>query len=80
LHDWDSQEPCYTVRFRLLTEATSGWNVKEHTTRYRAITREELTCAATAAGFGDIVWPPDQAIVAGQQVLTAVNREPGQRG
>ena len=56
LHDWNSQEPCYTVRFLLLTETNSGWEVKAHAARYRAITREELTGAAAVAGFSDIVW------------------------
>ncbi len=78
LHDWDSQEPGYTVRFLLLTETTTGWEVTEHATRYRAITREELTNAAAVAGFSDIAWPREHTIVAGQQVLTAISREPDQ--
>jgi hypothetical protein len=53
-------------------------DVTEHATRYRAITREELTNAAAGAGFSDIAWPREQTIVVGQQVLTAIRREPDQ--
>jgi hypothetical protein len=49
-------------------------DVTEHATRYRAITREELTNAAAGAGFSDIAWPREQTIVVGQQVLTAAHR------
>jgi hypothetical protein len=80
LHDRDSQEPCYTVRYLLLTGTSSGWNVTEHATRYRAITRDELMGAAAAVGFSDISWPSEKTIVAGQQVLTAINREQGLHG
>ncbi|HKO26407.1 MAG TPA: class I SAM-dependent methyltransferase [Solirubrobacteraceae bacterium] len=71
LHDWYADEPFYTVRFLVLTEADGGWLVKEHTTRYRAITRAELAAAATAAGFESIDWPTDRALIGDQQVMTA---------
>jgi SAM-dependent methyltransferase len=73
LHDWDSDQPCYTVRFLVLTERNGGWHLAEHTTRYRAITRDELTTAAAVAGFGDIAWPGEHTVVGGQQVMTAIN-------
>jgi glycine/sarcosine N-methyltransferase len=77
LHDWDEAEPCYTVRYLVLTEADEGWTVKEHATRYRAITRAELTAAAEAAGFGEIAWPAGRTVVGGQQVMTArASQEP----
>ncbi len=57
----------------MLAEADSGWTVREHTTRYRAIRRAELTAAAEAAGFADVAWPEDSAVLGGQQVMTAVS-------
>lgn len=72
LHDWDDDQPCYTVRYIVLTEATGGgWTAVEYVTRYRAITRAELTAAAEDAGFQHIAWPADRAIVGGQRVMTA---------
>ena len=73
LHDWDQDEPCYTVRYLVLTESANGWELAEHTTRYRAITRGELTAAAGAAGFRHIAWPADRTVVGDQQVMTALN-------
>jgi hypothetical protein len=72
LHDWDADRPCYTVRYVVLTEAQGGWTVVEHTTRYRAITRDELTREAQVAGFNRISWPSEQ-VVGNQQVMTAFN-------
>ena len=74
LHDWDEDQPCYTVRFLVLTEGEGGWELTEHTTRYRAITRVELTAAAEIAGFDDIRWQTERMVVGGQQVMTAINR------
>ena len=72
LHDWDDAEPCYTVRYLVLTEHEDGWELDEHTTRYRAITRDELTRAATGVGFYDVRWQSDRPVVGGQQVMTAI--------
>jgi glycine/sarcosine N-methyltransferase len=74
LHDWDDNRPCYTVRYLMLTEADDSWTVREHTTRYRAITRAEITAAAEVAGLTEILWPSDQVIVGGQMVMTARTR------
>ncbi len=71
LHDWDDDRPFYTVRYLVLTETGEDWNVKEHATRCRAITRADLSAAAVAAGFTDVAWPADRTIVGGQQVMTA---------
>jgi SAM-dependent methyltransferase len=76
LHDWDSDRPSYTVRYLVLTEGSDGWSVAEHTTRYRAITRKELTDAARSAGFDEISWPNDLVVVGNQQVMTAFNGVP----
>jgi glycine/sarcosine N-methyltransferase len=73
LHDWDEHQPCYTVRYVVLTEIENGWDVTEHSTRYRAIRREELTAATITAGFSDVTWHTERTIVGGQQVMTARN-------
>ena len=71
LHDWDSDRPCYTVRYLVLTEGDGDWSVREHEVRLRAITRTELTRAAEASGFAEIEWPSEAAIVGRQPVMTA---------
>jgi SAM-dependent methyltransferase len=75
LADWDEDQPCYTVRFLVLTDREDGWELTEHTTRYRAITRNELSTAATTAGFAESHWQTDRTIVGSQQVLTAINTQ-----
>jgi glycine/sarcosine N-methyltransferase len=75
LHDWDEEEPCYTVRYLVLTDREAGWELTEHTMRYRAIKRDELSAAATAAGFAKPRWQSDRPVVGGQQVLTASNEQ-----
>jgi SAM-dependent methyltransferase len=70
LHDWDADRPLYTVRYVVLTEQHQGWEIAEHRTRYRAITRAELTSAATAAGFREVDWR-DEEILGGQQLVVA---------
>lgn len=71
LHDWDEDGTTYLVRYLVLVEGADGWTVREHTVRYRAITRVELTAAAEVAGLDEITWRADRAIVGDQQVLTA---------
>jgi hypothetical protein len=72
LHDWDATEPLYTVRYLILTEHEDGWTVIERATRYRAITREELSGAATTASFDEVSWlGEDDVVVGGQLVMTA---------
>ena len=71
LHDWDVDRPCYTVRLIVLTERHDGWDVTEHTTRFRAITRAELTRAATNAGLSDVRWLGESPFIGNQQVMTA---------
>ena len=73
LHDWDDDRPCYTVRYLVLVEKDGGWDITEHTTRYRAVTRDELTGAAAFAGFREIRWPIHRTVVGGQRVMIAIN-------
>jgi SAM-dependent methyltransferase len=71
LHDWDEDRPSYTLRLIVLTECDDGWHVTEHTTRFRAITRTELTRVATDAGFSAVHWLTESPVVGNQQVMTA---------
>jgi glycine/sarcosine N-methyltransferase len=72
LHDWDEGQPFYTVRLLVLTNGENGWTIAEHSTRFRAITRAELTEAASEAGFESIQWHPSGTISGlGQPVITA---------
>lgn len=72
LHDWDADAPLYTVRYLVLTEEGGRWQVVEHATRYRAITRDELSAAATAAGLRDVRWHDDEdTVLYGQQTISA---------
>jgi hypothetical protein len=71
LHDWDEDRPSYTLRLIVLTECDDGWHVTEHTTRFRAITRTELTRVATDAGFSAVHWLTECPVVGNQQVMTA---------
>ena len=68
LHEWDGDE--YTVRYVILTDRDGSWDVAEHRTRYRAITRSELQQAARSAGFADASWS-DHAVVGGQLTFVA---------
>jgi glycine/sarcosine N-methyltransferase len=55
-HDWDADGPCYTVHFFILTEAAAGWTTQHHATRYRALSKDTLQQAVSAAGFTDAHW------------------------
>ncbi len=73
LHDWDAEgRPFYAVRYLVLTEHDDGWATVEHSMRYRAVTRRELTEAAGAADFGNVAWPTDPVVVGSQQTMTAI--------
>jgi glycine/sarcosine N-methyltransferase len=73
LHAWDdSTGPFYTVRFLACTEEADGrWKVKEHHSRYRAITRSALTALVESAGFSDVNWREGERVGFHQPVLTA---------
>ena len=68
LHEWEGDQ--YTVRYLVLTEHDGAWDVVEHRTRYRAITRAELEAAAREAGFASTSWS-DRAIVGNQLTFVA---------
>jgi glycine/sarcosine N-methyltransferase len=76
LHDWDAPDsPYYTVRFFFITETADGWDLAHHDARYRAMPRAELTAAASAAGFEDIIWREADDVGYHQPIVTA--RAPG---
>ena len=58
LHDWDAPTSAlYTVRFLITTENAKGeWSTKEHSARYRAITRQAFTDLLLRAGLTDPQW------------------------
>lgn len=74
LHDWDSPESSfYTVRLLILTRQDSGWNVAEHATRYRAITRERLAALTVEAGWTRVQWLEPQTSGFFQPLITGTN-------
>lgn len=68
LHEWQGEE--YTVRYVVLADRDGAWDVVEHRTRYRAITRTELEAAATRAGFSSVAWS-SHAVVGSQLTFVA---------
>lgn len=73
LHEWDGDQ--YTVRYVILTQRDDEWDVVEHRTRYRAITRAELEQAARAAGFTSVDWS-ERTIVGSQLTFVARRGQP----
>jgi hypothetical protein len=63
------------VRFFFITETADGWDLAHHDARYRAMPRAELTAAASAAGFEDIIWREADDVGYHQPIVTA--RAPG---
>jgi glycine/sarcosine N-methyltransferase len=72
MHDWDAPDsPLYTVRFFFITETDDEWELAHHGARYRAMPRAELTSAALAAGFDDVVWREADDVGYHQPIMTA---------
>ncbi len=69
--DWSKESDTYRVRLFIMSQASSGWRVKEARTRYRAIRRNELTSALESAGFTKIVWHAPEQSGYFQPVVTA---------
>jgi SAM-dependent methyltransferase len=70
LHEWERDE--YTVRYLVLSERGGEWSVREHRTRYRAITRAELEAGAHTVGLS-CEWV-DRRVV-GDQLTAVLRRE-----
>jgi glycine/sarcosine N-methyltransferase len=57
VHEWDGPDDLrYTIRFLILTQTATGWEVTEHATRYRALPAARLTAAAERAGLENVEW------------------------
>jgi hypothetical protein len=56
----------------VLTDRDGTWDVVEHRTRYRAITRVELEDAAANAGFASTTW--SERVVVGSQLTFVARR------
>lgn len=53
---WLNNEPCYEAHLFILKENDGKWETEEHTVKYRALLRSELTEALEKAGFTDVRW------------------------
>ena len=62
LWDWLPDGLTYDLRLFILRHNGGGWETKEHTTRYRALRRYELSAALAKAGLTWIRWlMPDES-------------------
>ncbi len=69
--DWSKESDTYLLRLFIMSQASSGWQVKETKTRYRALTRNELTTALESAGFARITWHEPEQSGYFQPIVTA---------
>ena len=74
LHDWDTPTSfLYTVRFLISTEHVEGeWSTREHSARYRAITRQAFTDLMRQAGLADPQWRTGSEAGFHQPVVVAI--------
>jgi SAM-dependent methyltransferase len=75
LHEWDDDGPMHTVQIFVVSENAEGWTLRHHRTRYRALTRAELSGAAERAGLRDLTWLDGEQLGFHQPLFTA--RAPG---
>jgi len=54
--DWQKGKNIYTVHLFLLRRIGRNWKTQCHTTRYRAMSRKELTALMKKSGFTGIRW------------------------
>ena len=69
--DWSKEADTYLLRLFIMSQASSGWQVKETRTRYRAIRRNDLTAALEAVGFSKIAWHEPEQSGYFQPIVTA---------
>ena len=55
---WDRDGERYDLDHLQLRQDGAGWHLAARGTRYRALGREQLTAAATQAGWADVRWLP----------------------
>lgn len=57
VHEWEAPDSLlYTVRFLILTQTETGWEVADRATRYRALPARRLIEAAQRAGLEPAEW------------------------
>ncbi|MFC1708065.1 class I SAM-dependent methyltransferase [Planctomycetota bacterium] len=54
--EWADDGRSYDVHLFVLREVKDGWHVSEHTMKYRALLRAELSGLLAEAGFRDVEW------------------------
>lgn len=67
--DWDGNE--YDVHLYLTWKSASFWTSKHYASRYRALTRAELTQALESTGFTEIEWLMPETTTFYQPIMLA---------
>jgi len=67
--DWDGNE--YEVHLYLTWKSASLWTSKHYASRYRAITRAELTQSLESHGFNEVEWLMPEATTFYQPIVLA---------
>lgn len=67
--DWDGNQ--YEVHLYLTWRTPSGWTAKHFASRYRAMTRAELTNGLVAQGFREIEWLTTEETTFNQPIVIA---------
>jgi SAM-dependent methyltransferase len=75
LWTWAADGNSYEVEQFILRPQGEGWHTTSARTRYRALKREELSRALTAAGFRDVVWHMPEESGFYQPLVTARRSE-----
>jgi len=68
---WDWDEDQYDVHLYLTWRTPSGWTAKHFASRYRALTRTELTSGLKAQGFREIEWLMPEQTKFNQPIVVA---------
>ncbi|MFD0710780.1 class I SAM-dependent methyltransferase [Paenibacillus sp. GCM10027626] len=69
--DWAADGKSYSVNQFIVQEMNGEWTTKHYKTEYRALLREELNIALSAAGLTEIEWHFPAATGYYQPILTA---------
>lgn len=67
--DWDENE--YVVHLYLTWTSASLWTTKHYASRYRAMTRQELTDSLVSSGFKEIEWLMPESTTFYQPIVLA---------
>jgi hypothetical protein len=70
--DWDDDGKRYVLTMFVLKQTANGWTTSTHTTRYRALLRDELAQLAQDAGFVDPEWHFPAETGHHQPLMTAI--------